>query len=445
MIRILLSCCLIPLFTGCAISQQQKTSDLNQLYKNNQLYDAQHFVEQQLAAKKNPDAVWSLQAASLARLNNQPELSNQHFERIETILQTDSLESAVQNGVQNVTQVVVDQSATKYEPTYFEATFVNTYKALNYWQIQDIANARIEFNRLDERQRRSAAYYQSQISQQAAQLSEHQQASSAQSAITTLSSTKWQAYEGYVNPFSSYLHGLFFMTQGLDNSDFNKARTSFERAFALSEQNAFIADDLALLTQLANNEPQDENKRITWLIFENGLAPKRGEERLDLPLDINNRFVYVGVSFPTLQPLPTAMDYLTLQSDDDFVIRSEPIADIERIIYSDFNLRLPSMVLKSIASAIVKTTATKIASDQLGALGLIVGSIYQFATNFTDTRSWSLLPNEFQLARLEHQNDYVIVSTPEGKRSKIHLPKQPYSIIYIKLINPNSTLNYNVF
>jgi hypothetical protein len=77
-------------------------------------------------------------------------------------------------------------------------------------------------------------------------------------------------YANYVNPFTVYLDGLFFMADAADASDLERARKSFERVTDFAPGNDYVKQDLAMVDGLMNGKPLPPT---TFVIFETGCAP----------------------------------------------------------------------------------------------------------------------------------------------------------------------------
>ena len=88
------------------------------------------------------------------------------------------------------------------------------------------------------------------------------------------------------------------------------------------------------------------------------------------------------------------------------------IADIDRIVGSEFKERLPIIVTQEIISAAVKAGATYALRESAGSYGQLAGIIYQASSTSADTRSWRTMPREVQVAR---------VPTPDNGRLRFAL------------------------
>ena len=118
----------------------------------------------------------------------------------------------------------------------------------------------------------------------------------------------------YVNPFSTYMHGLFFMLNAQGNNDINKAYESFQRAAAMTD-NPTVKADLALADNIRRGKQSIKKVEPTvWVVFENGLGPKKEEIRIDLPVFIaSDNVKYTGMALPKLVERKQA--YPTLDVD----------------------------------------------------------------------------------------------------------------------------------
>src|SRR5690606_14048898 len=81
-------------------------------------------------------------------------------------------EHLARKGLEKLTSTLVNNNLNRYSPTVYDGVMVNTYKALNSMFLADAQNARIEFNRAADRQRRAEEHFRSKIQAQKEKLSE---------------------------------------------------------------------------------------------------------------------------------------------------------------------------------------------------------------------------------------------------------------------------------
>lgn len=116
-----------------------------------------------------------------------------------------------------------------------------------------------------------------------------------------------------------------------------------------------------------------------------------------------------------LDPLPAPDDTTAGVASDavaplDLPGYGQPVmaADVSGAVVHDFNQKAPGILVKSIARAAVKYTVVKAIEDgaskkdeTLGDIAGIVGNVFAALTERADTRSWTLLPANLQLVRLD--------------------------------------------
>ena len=90
-----------------------------------------------------------------------------------------------------------------------------------------------------------------------------------------------KAYANYVNPFTVYLDGLFFMANAADASDLERAHKSLERVAGFAPDNNYVKQDLAAVDGVMQGKPLTPT---TYVIFETGCAPVRDQIRIDIPV-----------------------------------------------------------------------------------------------------------------------------------------------------------------
>ena len=312
-----------------------------------------------------------------------------------------------------------------------------------------------------------------------------------QGAYTNLDNLK--PYANYVNPFTVYLDGLYFMANAADASDLERAHKSLERVSAFASDNDYVRQDLATVNDLINGKPLTPT---TYIIFETGCAPVRDQIRIDIPI-IVTRVSYVGAAFPTIKPqgnyvtslIVTANNTTTTTNDTSSTANNTTtttnsttatanstttttnsttsttssttstansttattslVASMDSVIGLDFKNELPIIVAKTIASTVTKAVAAYAINEAANQQDAIVGlfaqigtAIYQAAVNIADTRTWTTLPKEFQVCRIPTPPDRKIdLATSNGlQKTSVTIGDGTINIIYVKSINPVTPL-----
>ena len=442
------------LATGCKTYQEQ-----NHVIKYWQQGDLTNAV---IAATKaadkntgNKDAViWRLEQGAVLRANGQYEDSNKAFDAAQEKMDDYAQKAKVRLG-QETGALLSNQAELDYEGRAYDGIMLNTYMALNYLALGEPDKARPELIRAYQRQQdavqdnakriekvqAAAAKNKDSVAIQMAQNDAGVQ-SQIQNASTNLNHL--QPYAAYVNPFTVYLDGLFFMTDATDNSDMERAHKSFERVTEMAPDNGYVKEDLAMVNGLINGRPLPAT---TFVIFETGCAPERGQIRISIPIFVA-KVSYIGAAFPKLEPQGNYAPGLTVTADGkDF--GTALVSDMDSVIGLDFKNEMPIVITKTIAATVVKGVAAYMAnaaasqqSDWAGLVTQIGTAIYQAAVNIADERTWTTLPKQFQVCHFPTPADRKIELTTPGGRQRIQvtIEKGTINLIYVKSINANSPL-----
>jgi hypothetical protein len=402
----------------------------------------------------NKDAiVWRLEQGAVLRGNGQYEASNKAFDQAQDRIDQYSQEAKVKVG-NEAGALLSNQANLPYTGRAYDGIMLNTYKALNYLQLGEPDKARVELIRAYQRQQDAVTDNQRRIekvqneaakSKDKATMDKAQAdpkfKSQMQGAYTDLDNLK--AYANYVNPFTVYLDGLFFMANAADASDLERAHKSLERVAGFASDNNYVKQDLATVDDLINGKPLPPT---TYVIFETGCAPVRGQIRIDIPI-IVTKVSYVGAAFPTLKPQGNYQPSLTVTANGTSQTTSL-VASMDSVIGLDFKNEMPVVITKTIAATVTKAVAAyavnEAANQQSSLLGFasqIGTAVAQVAVNIADTRTWTTLPKEFQACRIPTPPDRKIELTVSGsQKTSVTIADGTINIVYVKSINPGTPL-----
>ncbi len=451
----LLSAAVIGLLaTGCKTYQQQ--NQVIQYWHQGNLPKAT--AE---AAKKadenagNKDAViWRLEQGAVLRANGQYDDSNKAFDEAQDKMDQYAQEAKVK--ISNETGALLsNQAELPYEGRGYDGIMLNTYEALNYLALGEPDKARPELIRAYQRQQDAVQDNQKRIEKVQDQADKNKDSaaikkaqndpglqSQIQGASTNLNNLK--PYTAYVNPFTVYLDGLFFMADAADNSDLERARKSFERVTEMAPDNGYVKEDLAMADKLINGRPLPPT---TFVIFETGCAPVREQVRIDIPI-IVTKVSYIGAAFPTLKPQGNYIPSLTVTADGQN-FNTSLVSDMDSVIGLDFKNEMPIVITKTIAATVVKGVAAYAANQAAGQQNAWAGlvsqigtAIYQAAVNIADERTWTTLPKEFQTCHFPTPPDRKIeLKTFDARQTMpVTIGDGTINLIYVKSISATSPL-----
>ncbi len=382
---------------------------------------------QNIIEEKDDVILWASQGGSQARNCFDYNSSNLYFDKAEGLYKSDvDLQSNANRIGSSVSSILINNNVNDYKGNVYEKVMLNTYKGLNFMALGDFVNARVEFNRALDRQRRAKDYFSSEIKKAQQKNRQDQNYNKAQNRHTQKAIydsyqdifSEFIVYPDFVNPYATYLSGLFFFLDG----DYKKARNLLKESVSMQPQNEQIRADFELF------ESYNSDKNYAWIIYENGQSMAKKEMRINIPLFIfTNKVYYAGIALPKLYE--RAGSYAYIQVDNQ---KSVVIANMDSVIKAEFKKRFSQIALEATLNLIVKTY-TQYELNKSGSLGGVVGMLYQSLTNKADIRSWTALPKNFQSLRIElNGNPLTIKDSKANVISTINVDKNTNVLIYIK-------------
>jgi len=350
-------------------------------------------------------------------------------------------------------QILLTDAAVDYQGTITEAVLLNTYKSIDYMMIHDYAGARVELNRAIDRQRRAKETYAELIGKQKAAIAKKENEKGGASTSRTLNSKEldgviesnysnlkgFQAYPDFVNPFTTYLAGLFFMIEG----DYSKSSPLLKEAFAMMPQNSTTKTDFEMVENALSGKPIRKN--YVWIIYENGLGPYKKEIKVNIPIWlVSNDLIYTGLALPRMEYGKQATADLSVYHNAQMLATTQEVADLNRVIHTEFKYIYGDIVRRAVLSTIVKTYIqyeTKKVNQWAG----LATAIFQAASTRADTRIWSSLPQGFQVTRVEMPEDRKLQLKAGYHNMNVALSANAkHSIVYVRIPTAGSKPSVSV-
>ena len=398
----------------------------------------------------NDTILWGIQGGSLARNCMDYKKSITLFDKAEQKYKEDvDKDNVANNALESSASVLVNNNVNDYEGNTYEKVMVNTYKALDFASLNDHQNARVEFNRALDRQRRAKEFYESEIKDKKEELSkkkaEDKTAKKKTEAIDTMKAAEnsktqdaiykkynsllndFDAYPDFVNPFTTYISGIYFMLNG----DGAKARDLLKESLSMAPKNKQILSDFKLSDKYVSSLRHSKNNYI-WVIYENGHGMVKDELRIDIPLFIfTSKVYYTGIALPKIVEKNPSYAYLNVEGKNTI-----EVCNMDNVIKTEFKKRFPLIVTEAVLNTVVKTIAQQQLTDKGGLIGGLAGALYQGLTNKADVRSWTALPKNFQSVRVKNTGKPLEIKTDKGEVIKtILLPKDKNAMVYVRSQN----------
>lgn len=442
-IRSLVFFLILSLFAGCN-APKSHLQTFNRHFTNSRMEKSLEFAQSKIGKRKNPageDLLWTLQAATVERLRQNYRQSTEYFDKSEEMLNYFDYQNKT---VDSAASIAVNENIVPYLGEEYDGIMVNTYKALNFMALGENDLARVEFNRALDRQRRAKETFAEEIAKTREQLEKRQgkegslaKKSAENPEVQKLIAQRYpglnafEAYPDFVNPFTTYMAGVFFNLIG----DPTKAVTFLKESAGMVKENEYIAEDLALTEKILDG--QAVLKDTVWVVFENGLGPVKEEFRIDLPLFVaTDEVKYVGIALPQLQFRQQACLNLSIKAGGQ-TYTTQMVANMDRVIQTEFKKDFQGILTRAIISATAKAVAqyaTQKNEDSSAQLASILVAAYSYATTAADVRIWTTLPKNFQAARFTIPKDRHITITPAGfEPFEVEIPACKNALVYIRI------------
>ena len=456
--------CFLSLFTltllGCNYNRQ--TSEFHELYESGDYAQAASVVTDQADHAAPRDAVlYRLEQGAILRAAGQNAPSNEALNQADDLISNFDEEPDVRVS-QEAIAAGVNQTALDYRGYAYDKIVMDTYKALNDLELGDMDRARVQFNRAYARQQEAVDKYTKQIAadketrannksqydtDQATNDPTFQQG--LQQNYANLNVQNLSAYSNYVNPFTEYMRGLYLTCGGVDASDLEKGATALRRAAGLISDNVYIKQDAVMAEKVANGGHIDPT---TYVVLEAGLAPARGEVKIQFPVFHNGQTDYIGAAFPILVFRPCNCDEAVIQTSAGSYTTAV-VCDMDKVVAQEFKNELPLVITRTLISTAIKE-GLEYAADQeqrqnnnTGSALLNFGTkLFVAATNQADTRTWKSLPKYFSIARFSTPADRQLsISIAGAAPVGVTLADGVVNVVYVKCVQLGAPVSIRQF
>ncbi|MGN0860636.1 MAG: hypothetical protein ACI4P3_01910 [Candidatus Spyradosoma sp.] len=424
--------------------------------------------------------VWSLDRASALRASGESAAAAAEFDRAaetvgmweekpETLLSREALAA------------LTDPSALPYRGRGSDVIMLHTYRALGFLEAGNPDAARTALNAAYEAQRDALEKNAAAIEKAREEAEESGVKADEllrESGMEDELAEQEKNLEGvrvladYVNPFTTWLHGVFFLHAGTDASDAERARVSLDRVGKMYPRNPYVAEDLGF-----SSSGVPAGTELTYVVFESGLAPTVAETRADtilpiptgrgyltptpvsvalpkLVLDPGRRywcvFPFAGGAYPPGDAAPEAVPAMSA----DGVPASE-ICDMNSVVRTDFDNAYPAALTRALVTAFLKSASSAAinavgieyarrdggAAAALVSLATMVGtSVYAYVSTAADVRCWQTLPQNFSVARLRTPESRRILVRVGGRSREVGLLPGKVNLVLVKSTGENGPL-----
>jgi hypothetical protein len=306
-----------------------------------------------------------LNKGTLLRLQGKYAESNKHFDAAKNLFERLNAISVTEQAA----SVSVNDTMKAYEGLPSEQMMVYAFEALNYLQSGDVDGAAVEARQFDVKQGLIAK--------------KHPEAKYLSGA------------------FVRYLNSMVYESVGERDS----ARIEMQKAVdGYKAQGSAVPS--ALTADLARVTAGNPSVSEVVFILHNGLGASVDENNIRVTNPFyspgqNKDLLMLSLAVPKFVKRSLPVSHVVL-SASAVSAKSEMVEDVNGIAEKSFNDRMPTIIARGIARMVAKNVAAKAAKDKVGNNPLfnIVADVATNMSERADTRSWSLLPGNIQMARL---------------------------------------------
>ncbi len=322
--------------------------------------------------KDRNKSLYLLDKAMLLRMQNRFVDSNSAFEKAKVLTQKlDAISLREQAAA-----ITINDSQRSYLPRIFEQALVHCFQAINYLQLQQYDEARVEILQLNELLKQEDEI---QI------------------------------------PFARYLSGLVFeFNRELDNAliAYRKAYQaygSYDSAIplmlkedllrltdylGLSEEHKAFNDEFALGTW-PNQQEVNQQARAIALVF-NGLIPRKHSFEINVQSPTDGQLHRISTPFFEHRAVRVYSAELSAESSST---NSELIAQLDKQARAALADEMPGIITRTIARVSIKNKVVDKTRNDTPLLSFAL-NIATFLTEQADTRAWNTLPQQILIMRL---------------------------------------------
>ena len=394
-------------------SEQMKPSRSAQL--SGEFLKAESFVIS-VNSYHNNYALSQLEKARLQFLSNNWSSSQQSFELAYKQVQTQEQAAKVQisRGLKTAGAVMTNDNSIAYDIPSYEQGMLHSYQALNYLYQSSLEGALVEVRRANLVQEKALETNQVELYKAQEEMEKKGvNGNKLHSNYPSMDNLIGDVKNSFQNAYTFYLSGLLYEAVKQPND----AYIDYKRAIEIYPNNTYLQQDvLRLAKQLGMHEDYElfkqkfgqykvgnkTNSGQIVVIFEQGIVNAKQEARLNLPIfNSNSNVKFFTFALPVYRGNLSMLTPLSINIDDKNYM-SQEIVRLQSLATKDLEGQLPSLVTRQALRLVAKEQLRQNLKKSGGDVGNILASLYNVASEKADTRSWSSLPDNIQIMRLNN-------------------------------------------
>ena len=174
--------------------------------------------------------------------------------------------------------------------------------------------------------------------------------------------------------------------------------------------------------------------KYVWVIYENGLGPIKSQFKINIPMFlISSKVSYTGIALPKLETRTQATPNMSVFTNGTHLGETSVVGDMDRVMKTEFKYSYNDILMRAVFSTMLKTYAQYEAQNQNGYLGLATGLLQAFTTQ-ADTRNWTSMPKDFQVARVKMPANKKLILKAGAQNLDVKLGENAkHSIVHVRI------------
>lgn len=339
-----------------------------------------------LAKVKTPERnrlLFMMNRGMLLRMNGEFDASNLEFSAAKLLVEELNALSLREQAA----ALMINDATRSYTGAPYEQVMLNLYSALNYLELGQLDEARVEALQVD-------LLLGELGDKDVGPLFDNDPFARYLTALIYETGGEMDdAMIAYRSAYQAFLEhqGRYPLDVPLQ-LEIDLLRTS--EAVGLSAENKKYAAEFAIDSWQNAAQLRDQGELV--FLFHNGLAPVKVEQAITVPVFSHNQLVRVALPVYQRRPFGYSAALLRINGRE---VETETFENIEELAIAELERNQPAILARATARAILKYQVSKQAGKKNDLAGLLV-NIAGLLTERADTRSWMSLPANIQLARV---------------------------------------------
>ena len=372
-------------------------------------------VQQTQSADK---ILYLMERGRIAQIQGDFDTSKKSFEDAISAIKIDdqkAIVSASGAGAQ-AGAVLLNDNAIPYKGDGYERVMLYHFQAMNYLAKNDIDGAGVEVRRANAEQEAALKRHAKELEDAENSAKKHKVPSampaSVSNAYANLDQLTGSIKDSFQNAYTFYLSGIVEEMQGQPND----AYIDYKKALEIFPENTYVQKDVVRLAQqlkMTDDLAQFKTKYPKAVeslsspvsggelivLFEDDFVPHKEQIKIPIPISLQAP-VLTAAAFPIYNVKSMAVFPLTFSEGANAIATSEPICFMGSLALKALKEKVPAIVIRQIIRSSIKAVEAAQAKQQLGVLGGLAVSAFNFISENADLRSWTTLPFDIQIIRI---------------------------------------------